>query len=458
MKLRKFVAPTTREALALVKESLGDDAVVLTTRESREGIEILAAAQNELSAEESKQASSPKPTAQAKTGDSKNSIVSSTADIIKERMEIQAKALEEKSNSSAVHVESGSEKTEFQSEIKEPKDLSEGLRRRIEKVSQSPIPTGIGDASKFDEQVRLMKEMLSIKEMLGEQMQMLTWRDTVHKNPVRAEIWELLKQSGFSPLFARKVVEKLDESFTSEQANAWLRKVLMKNIPCVEKGKDLVNTGGTFALVGPTGVGKTTTTAKIAARCVIKYGRESIGLITTDSFRIGAQDQLRIYGKILGVQVYTAQTLEDLRTLRQTLSRKHLVLIDTVGMAQRDKRISDQTQMLRDTDAKRILLLNGAAQPENLDDVALHYKKGGLDGSILSKLDEAVRLGGAIDIAIRHKLPIHYLATGQQVPEDLYSCNSAVLINRALNSKASTAFDVNQQEKAWMEVSSHKVG
>ncbi len=422
MKLKKFVGKNSRELLQLVKDELGEDAVVITTRHVRDEIEILATSGDDIA-----------PTETMFSEQARKQPVT-TADLVKERSQKWQDETQFRTESQAVPTEQAA------AAIKTISAIDHHQERQ----------------SNHEEQTKVLGEINNLKSLIASQMAMLTWRDTVHKNPVKAEIWETLKSSGFSPLFARKVVQKLDETLTFEQALEWTTRVLIRNIPSVQKNEDLVSVGGTYALVGPTGVGKTTTTAKLAARCVIKYGNDSVGLITTDSFRIGAQDQLRIYGKILGVQVYTAQTQEDLRSLRQTLQRKRLVLIDTVGMAQRDARIPHQTQMLKDTEVKRIILLNGASQSETLEDVARHYKVGGLEGCILSKLDEAVKLGGVLDIAIRHKLPIHFLATGQQVPEDLYSCNTNVLASRALSAKTYSVFDTNQQEKEWIAALSHR--
>jgi flagellar biosynthesis protein FlhF len=172
-------------------------------------------------------------------------------------------------------------------------------------------------------------------------------------------------------------------------------------------------------------------------------------LITTDSYRIGAQDQLRIYGKILGVQVYTAQNDADLAQLRSSMQRKRLLLIDTVGMGQRDTRVGEQTQMLVDSHVKRLLLLNGTSHPETLEDVVTHYKNRGLEGAILTKLDESIKLGGVLDVTMRHKLKLHYMATGQRVPEDLFIADPRVLVHRALKAKSSSAFQSSEEELKW---------
>ncbi|MDX1668845.1 MAG: flagellar biosynthesis protein FlhF, partial [Limnobacter sp.] len=299
------------------------------------------------------------------------------------------------------------------------------------------------------EQANMLEEIKQMRQMMKDQLSLMTWRDSMEKNPLRGEIWSQLNNAGFSPLFARTVAEKLPEGMTEEKAQDWLTQVLIRNLSIADQKDDLVDKGGVYALVGPTGVGKTTTTAKLAARCVVKYGADSLGLITTDSYRIGAQDQLRIYGKILGVQVYTAQNEADLTQLRNSLSRKRLLLIDTVGMGQRDKRVGEQTDMLVNGHVKRLLLLNTTSQAENLDEVVRHYRNRGLEGAIMTKLDESVKLGGALDVVMRHKLKLHYMATGQRVPEDLFLADPRILVHRALKTKNSSAFSPSSQELKW---------
>lgn len=449
MKIQKFHGTSTKEIMQQITAELGPDAIILTTRSLRNNeFELVAGVLTE-------EPEAAKEKEEHSTSEAPRSQYSSTADLIRGRVESQNNPKPATRTIGSFDESAGLEAAQPNESRANDFPLSKDIKSIIGDLAAKEETPKLDPNSLID-QARIFKELDHMRKALQAQNDLLVWRDTVHKDPVRGESWELLCRAGFSPLFARKMVEKIPASFNFEQAQDWIRTVLIKNVPSVEKGKDLVNTGGVFALVGPTGVGKTTTTAKIAARCVMKYGKESVGLVTTDSFRIGAQDQLRIYGKLLGVQVYTAQTLDELRTLRQTLQRKHLVIIDTVGMAQRDERIDKQTSMLKETDANRILLLNAAAQSETLDDVARHYKVGGLVGSIISKLDEAIRLGGVLDVAIRNKLPIHYLATGQQVPEDIYACNSNVLVKRALGSKASSVFDVTDQERGWIGALSHK--
>jgi len=418
--IRKFTGVTTREALRKLREHLGEEAVVLSTKQTPTGTEVLAGLPDDHDF-----------------------------------------AQDERDNQ--LHAEPTHEPylwTKPQRDIHPPSQstthTSSIAARRENDVNQYMTDSG---KDRFDEiaksapaevsQATILDELKQMRQLLKEQMSMLTWRDVNEKNPLRSQLWRELIEAGFSAVFARTVVEKLPDVITEVDARRWLNDVMVRNLPIAAQGGDIVETGGVYSLVGPTGIGKTTTAAKIAARCVVRHGAQSIGLITTDSYRIGAQDQLRIYGKILGAQVYTAQNDQDLQQVLSSMERKRLVLIDTVGMGQRDARVAEQMQMLSASHAKRILILNAASQSETLDDVARQYRGLGLDGAILTKLDEAVKLGGALDVAIRHKLNLFYIATGQRVPEDLFSVDANLLIHKALRQKAAQAFTMSEEELQW---------
>ena len=216
-----------------------------------------------------------------------------------------------------------------------------------------------------------------------------------------------------------------------------MREVLSRGLSLIKSDADIIDRGGVYAIVGPTGVGKTTTTAKLAARCVVRHGAENLALITTDSYRIGAHEQLRIYGRILGVTVHVVRDAADLRTTLRDLAGKHMVLIDTVGMSQRDQAVAEQAAMLNAAgEVRRLLLLNATARGDTLDDVVRAYAGKGmgpdLAGVVFTKVDEAASLAPVLDAAIRHELDVFYVANGQRVPEDLHLPNRAYLLHRAL--------------------------
>ena len=314
---------------------------------------------------------------------------------------------------------------------------------------QRPMPSLSSQPTANEE--RLLGEVKAMKAMLQSQLQGFAFRDMSQRRPLAMKFWRELSDAGFSATVTRTVVDKLPDDLNEAQARKWLGDVLSRNLHCADSARDLVEAGGTYALVGPTGVGKTTTIAKLAARCVVKYGAQSLGLITTDSYRIGAFDQLAIYGKILGVKVHSAQSFSELQAALGSLRGKRLILIDTTGMGQRDSRLAEQINLLDMPEVKRVLLLNAAAQAETLDDVARAYqgKAAGarpLTGVVFSKIDEAAKLGPVLDTAMRHTLDVYYVSTGQRVPEDLHPAKAQVLIHRALKSAADPVFALRDDE------------
>jgi flagellar biosynthesis protein FlhF len=258
------------------------------------------------------------------------------------------------------------------------------------------------------------------------------------RDPDKAGVLRDMLRAGFSPALSRQLFDRMPPGGSLEHKLAWVKSVLDRNLRTAGASEEIVERGGVYALVGPTGVGKTTTVAKIASRCVVRYGAERLALLTTDSYRIGAHEQLRIYGKLLGVRVLAVKDASDLQFLLEDLRGKHLVLIDTVGMSQRDRMVAEQLALLAApaTRVERLLLLNAAGNGETLDDVVRVYKEscgaGGVHGCIITKTDEAVGIATALDVAIRHQLTLHYVTNGQRVPEDLHLPVREYLLHRAL--------------------------
>ncbi|WP_322027478.1 flagellar biosynthesis protein FlhF [Burkholderia sp. BCC1977] len=286
----------------------------------------------------------------------------------------------------------------------------------------------------------VMHELGAMRGMMEEQFDSLMWHDRQRRSPVHGALTKHLFSAGFSAQLVRMLVDNLpsgDGAQTFEQAAEWAQSVLAANLPVLENEEALMERGGVFALMGPTGVGKTTTTAKLAARCVMRFGASKVALLTTDSYRIGGHEQLRIFGKILGVPVHAVKDAGDLELALSELRNKHIVLIDTIGMSQRDRALSDQIAMLHGANApvQRLLLLNATSHGDTLNEVVQAYRSAAecpdLAGCILTKLDEATHLGGVLDTVIRYKLPVHYVSTGQKVPENLYVASTKFLLKSA---------------------------
>ncbi|MEN2475616.1 flagellar biosynthesis protein FlhF [Burkholderia sp. GS2Y] len=286
----------------------------------------------------------------------------------------------------------------------------------------------------------VMHELGELRGMMEEQFDNLMWHDRQRRSAVHGALTKHLFAAGFSAQLVRMLVDNLpsgDGAQTFEQAAEWAQSVLAANLPVLDSEDALMERGGVFALMGPTGVGKTTTTAKLAARCVMRFGASKVALLTTDSYRIGGHEQLRIFGKILGVPVHAVKDAGDLALALSELRNKHIVLIDTIGMSQRDRAVSDQIAMLHGANApvQRLLLLNATSHGDTLNEVVQAYRSAGehpdLAGCILTKLDEATHLGGVLDTVIRYKLPVHYVSTGQKVPENLYVASTKFLLKSA---------------------------
>ncbi|MGF6480966.1 flagellar biosynthesis protein FlhF [Paraburkholderia sp. JPY419] len=318
-------------------------------------------------------------------------------------------------------------------------------RRSAQKIApasssdEGRTPAAVAEAIKgrMEQVVRdtVMNELSSIRDMMEEQFAGLLWGDRQRRSPARAALTKHLFAAGFSAQLVQMLVDNMPEAVdTMDGGMDWVRSVLESNLPVMENEDALMERGGVFALMGPTGVGKTTTTAKLAARCVMRFGASKVALLTTDSYRIGGHEQLRIFGKILGVSVHAVKDSADLQLALSELRNKHIVLIDTIGMSQRDRLVSEQIAMLSRAGqpVQRLLLLNATSHGDTLNEVVQAYHRAPdqqpLAGCILTKLDEATNLGGVLDTVIRYKLPVHYVSTGQKVPENLYVATKKFLI------------------------------
>jgi flagellar biosynthesis protein FlhF len=262
--------------------------------------------------------------------------------------------------------------------------------------------------------------------------------EKLQRRPAEARLAQKLLDCGFSPMLVRKMAEgfKADAGDETE----WAAQILERNLRAASADEAIENRGGVFALIGATGVGKTTTTAKIAAAFAARHGAGQLGLITLDAYRVGAHEQLRAYGRILGVPVHTAHDRASLDDLLELLAGKKMILIDTAGMAQRDTRTRELLDMLSHRSVQRLLVVNAASQGETIEDVLVAYRAGACAGMVLSKIDEAIKLGPALDAAIRHRLTVVGVANGQRVPEDWHRLSANALVQRAMRSGGSSAW------------------
>ena len=391
MNIKRIVAKTSREAMRQLRDALGPDAVILSNRAVEGGVEVLAMPAEDIAA-------FAPPVTEAPV----HAVTSRAA-----AQKVQRDPEPEREPAPAVTIK----------------------RRPTEREA---MPSE--DSAQLAQSV--ISEIKSMHMRLESQLAEMAWRDLPGRDPAGAAMMRDLLSAGFSATLAREMLDVLPKGDV-EHTQAWMRNTLMKRLQVMPDETGMLDAGGVFALMGPTGAGKTTTTAKLAARFVVRHGAEKLALLTTDSYRIGGHEQLRIYGKILGVTVHAVRDAADLRLALSELRNKHTVLIDTVGMSQRDQAVAEQVEMLCQAgkQIKRLLLLNATSHGETLNEVVQAYQTRGLDGCILTKVDEAASLGPALDCAIRHELNVHYLATGQRVPEDLHLANRQYLIHRAFKTR-----------------------
>ena len=466
MNVKRYFAATAREALRALKAELGADAIVLSNRAVEGGVEILALPADAVGAVSApprrEEAPAPvTPVSEHEDEDCRVSLGSARPQQVA-RPAPQIRAFEPPRMETPDYLirKRGYEDVAPPA-VPAPRPAPVRSAPRVEriepKLDDAPVPAGEPvsrppasetRASVEDPRIaelqaanaRLMSELGGIRGMIERQLAAFAWGDTRRNAPGRAEVLGELLDAGFSTRLARKLVEVVDEGHSVDEARNAVRNALGRDLRAMSSDADLIDRGGVFALVGPTGVGKTTTTAKIAARCVMRHGADKIALITTDGYRIGAQEQLRIYGRILGVPVFPVRDASDLRQTIAELRGKHMILIDTVGMSQRDEMVVKQAAMLAGAgNVHRLLLLNATASGETLDDVIDAWKGPDLAGCVLTKVDEAVSLAPAVGAAISNGLEVFYVTNGQRVPEDLHLPNRAYLLHRSLNARVRDA-------------------
>ncbi len=302
----------------------------------------------------------------------------------------------------------------------------------------------------------LMGELRQVRQLIEERFGMLAYLERMQRDPRQVGLLQKLFDTGLSPGMVRKLVQGLPADVGDEMA--WAAGVLEANLHTGDNEPALEDHQGVLALIGPTGVGKTTTTAKIAAACAARHGAANLGLVTLDAYRIGAQEQLRTYGRILGVPVHTAHDRASLEDLLELLTPKRLVLVDTAGVAQRDARTRDLLEMLSHRAIEKLLVVNAASQGETIEDVMLAYGSALCKGVVLSKLDEAVKLGPAIDALIRQRGKVLGVANGQRVPEDWHRLSANALVQRALRGGGSTSWRLDANEVNLVFAATHGSG
>ena len=279
----------------------------------------------------------------------------------------------------------------------------------------------------------LQRELGNLRSILEGELSQLAWRDIAVRPSVTAAVYNRLTSLGFSRTLCGSIVDKLPAK--GELEEQWKRAlVMLARLISVQEDDSILNNGGIVALVGSTGVGKTTTIAKLAARFVLRHGNKQVALITTDSYRIGAHEQLETIARYLDIPMVAATDGEHLKAALDQFSSRKLVLIDTAGMSQRDVRLYRQFSTLHSVgyNIDVYMVLSATAQRAALQEVVQVFCKDSLAGAMITKLDESAELGGVLDVVIEHHLTLAYVSMGQQVPEDLIPARADYMLDQAI--------------------------
>ncbi len=459
MNIQRFTAATSREALAKARQAFGDGTLILSNRPIENGVEVVATGEDSLSAldhgssgfGQGQQQPAPqrqaepsyKEVATAVEEDTEQLAMSTLSfqDYVRERM--ARRRQEESAGNPQIQVPRDEAPAP---RPQEPRPAAHKLqqaaaaepRQTIIKVSPKPrqepeAATALSPS--------ISRELNAMKDLIEDRFNTLNWLGQARQNPIQANLMLKLIRAGYSPTLARTILERMPEAADPAQSMQWVMDVLERNLHTDANGVALHQEGGVFALVGATGVGKTTTAAKLAGLCARTHGPSSVGLITLDSYRVGAQEQLRAYGKMLGIVAHLAHDRAALQDLLGLLSNKKMVLIDTTGLAPRDPRKRDMMDLLDLPKVKRLLVLNAGGHGDTLEDTVAHFKLPAGQQVILSKIDEAVKLGPALDTAIRHQLVLRGVTTGQRVPEDWEAAVATKLVRASMRSAGTSAYD-----------------
>ena len=479
MNIQRFTAPTSREAMAKARRAFGESAVILSTRSTDGGFEGMAAAEESLAALGGKPAATrsepaperSRPSASALAGPDSVSADTETLsmstlsfqDYVRERMLRKRRAAMQGDTVQAdlpmpaaaaaprqsapraepIHVPVQRMNAPVapvapQATVVNPMPAPIRTRAVVQPSWEDSLPPEPGRAQ-ADSQVAV--ELSALKEMIEERFNTLAWLGSSKQNPIQSQLMLKMIRAGFSPAISRAVLERVPLESNAAEAVRWLMDVITRNLKVAAPGAGLVDEGGVISLIGATGVGKTTTAAKLAAQCVQQFGATSVGLITLDSYRVSGYEQLRAYGRMLGVVAHQAHDRAALTDLLTLLANKRMVIIDTAGLGQRDQRIQDMLDVLDQPKIKKVLVVNAGAHGDTLDDVFTGFKASALHGVVLSKVDEAVKLGPALDALLRHQVTLRGVANGQRVPEDWQTADVGALVRLAMGSEGKSAHD-----------------
>jgi len=448
MNIQRFTGATSREALAKARMAFGEGTLILSNRPTALGVEVMATTEDTLAgiaqrdrlpeppvlrpAQRAAAAPAKEPTAQQQVEADATELAMSTLsfqDYVRERM------LRKRQTESPARTD----------EVARQPQPALALRASAATATAAPLAAspkpGTAPLHTTGSAVSrsIVDELQAMRDLIEDRFNTFAWLGQARQHPIQSNLMLKLMRAGFSPTLSRAILERMPEPLSAADAIQWMIDAIERNLKTHPQA--LHDEGGCHALVGATGVGKTTTVAKLAGQCAQAHGASSVGMITLDTHRVGAHEQLREHARSLGLVAHLAHDRAALQDLLGLFANKKMVLIDTTGLAPRDPRKDDSLDVLNLPGVKRLLVLNAGAQGDTLDEVVGAFKSGAAQHTVLSKIDEAVKLGPALDVAIRHQLVIRGVTTGQKVPQDLAYADAAELVRMSMRASGKSAFD-----------------
>ena len=410
MQVKRFFAADMRQAMKLVRDELGADAAIIGNRRIAGGVELTAAL------DYTPQALAPR----VPNMELEDELRKTASRIVSAQAELSMRGDSDASTNRQLFAGL-------------PLTAAEPLVEPT--FVEPPRPAAPAPAAAVDQRVidSMRFELNGLRELLEVQLGSLAWTQLQGSKPQQANLWRRLQRIGLSGPLSRDLLALTAEVEEPRQAWRMLLAHLARMIATPEI--EPLEEGGVIAMVGPAGMGKTTTLAKLAARYVLKYGAQNIALVSMDSYRIGAQEQLKTLGRILNVPVTHVDPGQSLANALDPLLRKRVVLIDTAGLQASDPALRMQLESLagRGIKSKNYLVLATTSQKQVLTAAYHSYKRCGLAGCILTKLDETASLGEVLSLAISHELPVAYLTDGPRIPDDLHLPRRHQLVSRAVS-------------------------
>lgn len=412
MQVKRFFAADMRTAMKLVRDELGADAAIIGNRRVAGGVELTAALDYQVTPAPVR----PNPALEAELRKTQARIASAQAEL-----------------ATRAEQDAGKDRQLFANESLLAPELPVTPVKPQRPVEAAVPATPAVDPRALD---AMRFELHGLRELIEVQLGSIAWGQLQNRRPQQANLWRRLQRMGLSAELSQALLSKV--AGVAEPRQAW-RMLLAHLAHAIRTPKvEPLEEGGVIALVGPAGMGKTTTLAKLAARYVLKYGAQQVALVSMDSYRIGAQEQLKTLGRILGVSVTQVDPGQSLLQALTPLAKKRVVLVDTAGLPGNDPALRLQLESLASAriNAKNYLVLAATSQSQVLKAAYHSYKRCGLAGCILTKLDEAASLGEVLGLAIGQHLPVAYVTDGPRIPDDLQVPRSHQLVSRAVGLQA----------------------